>query len=141
MDEGPEIQKLDQAQNDIGWEALLNGQVLTLWKEIKHQYFLFLGKRNLCERWVQLLIQKLFDVAWDQWEHKNEVVHQTKNLVTHTEAEQLNGWIREAIRTERRLISVGDQYLFRNIMVDLAFQWTLARKKQWKRFVEIAWKG
>jgi hypothetical protein len=34
MEEGLEIQKMDQAQNDIGWEALLNGQVLTLWKEI-----------------------------------------------------------------------------------------------------------
>jgi hypothetical protein len=26
MDKGPEIQKLDQSQNGIGWEALLNGQ-------------------------------------------------------------------------------------------------------------------
>jgi hypothetical protein len=32
MDKGPEIQKLYQAQNDIGWEALLNGQVSALWK-------------------------------------------------------------------------------------------------------------
>jgi hypothetical protein len=34
MDKGPEIQKLDQSQNGIGWEALLNGQASMLWKEI-----------------------------------------------------------------------------------------------------------
>jgi hypothetical protein len=141
MDEGAEIEKLDQAQHDIGWKALLNGQVSTVWKKIQHQCFLFLGKRNSGERWVRLLIKKLRDVAWDQLEHRNEVVHKKENVVTQEEAEQLNGWIREAIRIGQGLVLAGDEYLFRNITVDLTFQWTLARKKHWKRFVETAWKA
>jgi hypothetical protein len=71
---------MDQAQNDIGWEALLNGQVSLHWKEIQHQYYIFLGKRNTGERWVRLLIEKMWDVAWDQWDHRKEVVHKQDNL-------------------------------------------------------------
>jgi restriction endonuclease len=55
--EGPGIKNVDQAQNDIRWEALLYGQVSTLWKDIQHQYFLFMGKRNSGEGWVRLSIQ------------------------------------------------------------------------------------
>jgi hypothetical protein len=129
---------LDQEHNYIGWEALLNGQVSTVWKEIQHQYYLFLVKRNSGERWVRLLIQNLWDVACNQWEHRNEVVHKTDNLVTQAEAEQLNGWIRQAIRIGQGLVLAGDQYLFHNMTVDSAFQWTLARNKYWKQFVETA---
>jgi hypothetical protein len=86
------------------------------------------GKRNSGERWVRLLIKKLWDVAWYQWDHRNEVVHKTDNLVTQAEAEQLNGWIREEIRIGQGLVLTGDQYLFHNMTVDLACQWTLARK-------------
>jgi hypothetical protein len=70
-----------------------NGQVSALWKEIEHQYFLFLGKRDSGERWVRLLIQKLWDVAWYQWEHRNEVVHKKDSVVTQEEGEQLNEWM------------------------------------------------
>jgi hypothetical protein len=76
----------------------LNGQVSTAWKEIQHQYYLFLGNRNSGERWVWLLIQKIWGVAWGQWEHRNKVVHKKETLVTHVEAYKLNGWIREEIR-------------------------------------------
>jgi hypothetical protein len=82
MDEEPNIQKLDQARNVISWKALLNGLVSTLWREIQHQYVLLLVKSNPGERWVRLLIQKLWDGAWDEWEHRNEVVRQKEYLVT-----------------------------------------------------------
>jgi hypothetical protein len=75
-DEGPSVQNLDQGHNYIGWSALLNGQVSTVWKEI-----LVPGKRNSGERWVRLLIKKIWYVTWNQWEHRNEVVHQTDNVM------------------------------------------------------------
>jgi hypothetical protein len=49
VNKGLYTQDLDQAQNDIRWEALLNGQVSTLWKCIQHQYYISLGKRNTGE--------------------------------------------------------------------------------------------
>jgi hypothetical protein len=66
-----EFEELDQAQNNKGWEALLYGQVSLHWKEIQHKYYIYLGKRNTGDRWVWLMIQKIWDVAWDHWEHRN----------------------------------------------------------------------
>jgi hypothetical protein len=121
---------LDQAQNEIGCEALLNGQVLIHWKEIQHQYYIYLGKRNTVECWVRLRIQKVWSIALDQWDHRNEVVHkQDMFIYQQAEADQLDGWIREAIWTCSGLVMEGDNYLFHNISVDAAFRWTLARKK------------
>jgi hypothetical protein len=69
----------------------LNGQVLLHWKEIQHQYYIYLGKRNTGERWVWLLVQKNWDVSWDQRDHRNEVVHNQDNLVSQAEEEQRFG--------------------------------------------------
>jgi cell division protein FtsI/penicillin-binding protein 2 len=57
----------------------------------------------------QVVNPKLWDVSWDQWEHRTEVVHQKETLVTQVEAEQLKGWIREVIWTGRALVLLGDQ--------------------------------
>jgi hypothetical protein len=100
---------------------------------------IYLGKRNTGERWVRLLIQKIWDVSWDQWDHRNGVVHKQDNLVSQAESAQLDWWIRKAIRTGSGLLMESDNYLFRNISVEAAFRWTLARNKIWKRYVEQAW--
>jgi hypothetical protein len=69
------------------------------------------------------------------------VVHKQYNLVSQAEAEQLNGWIHEAIQIGSGLVMGGENYLFCSILVDAAFKWTLARKKRRKRCVEQAWKS
>jgi hypothetical protein len=42
------------------------------------------------------------------------------------EAEQLNGWTRLASSIGKGLVLAGHQYLFHNMLVDSALQWTLA---------------
>jgi hypothetical protein len=98
-----------------------------------------LGKWNKGVRWVRLLIHNIWDVAWDKWEHINEVVHKQDNLVSQAELEQLNGWIHEAIQIGSGMVLVGDYHLFRDISVDSAFKWTFARNKRWKQYAEQAW--
>jgi hypothetical protein len=77
-------------------------------------------------------------VAWDQCGHINEVVHKQDNLGSQVEANQLNGWIHEAIRIGSGIVLVGNNYLFRNISVDAAFQWTLVRKKKMETVCETS---
>jgi hypothetical protein len=43
VDGGPEFQEVDQAQNDIGWEAFLNGKVSLNWKEMQSSILYILG--------------------------------------------------------------------------------------------------
>jgi hypothetical protein len=57
---------LERAQDTIGWDRLVFGHVSKGWKEVQQEYYAELGKRNTGERWVRLLIQKLWKTAWDQ---------------------------------------------------------------------------
>jgi hypothetical protein len=90
------------------------------------------------ERWVHLLIQKLWGVDWDQWDPRSNLVHNQENVVTQLKAAQLNGWIDGEIRTDIGLLSMGDTYFLLNLSMKTALQWTLTRK-QWKRFDEMVW--
>jgi hypothetical protein len=40
--------------------------------------------------WAVALIKKLWDTAWDMWEHRNEVLHERENLVTKSMGIHLN---------------------------------------------------
>jgi hypothetical protein len=35
---------------------------------------------------LRITIQKIWQVAWDQWEHRNAILHNSENLVTQAEA-------------------------------------------------------
>ena len=48
-----------------------------LWREIQHNYFVYLGSRRTGARWVSALVTKLWQVAWDQWDDRNGALHKT----------------------------------------------------------------
>ena len=62
-------------QDIIGWRAFIEGQLSTRWAPVQHQHFQSLSLKNTGHRWVSLLIRKLLDVAWDQWEHRCGQAH------------------------------------------------------------------
>ena len=64
----------DQAQ--IGWHAFLEGRVSKHWAVVQQAHYTSIGKKNTGQRWLSLLIRKLLDVAWDQWEHRCGQAHQ-----------------------------------------------------------------
>jgi hypothetical protein len=52
-------------------------------------YYSTKSSKNGC-RWVTELIHKLWDTAWDLWEHRNEVLHERENQVTRSMGLHLN---------------------------------------------------
>jgi hypothetical protein len=41
-----ELQELQAAQDDIGWDKFMFGNISVLWQEIQAQYFREIGKQN-----------------------------------------------------------------------------------------------
>jgi hypothetical protein len=66
-------------QEKVGWEALLEGAPAIGWREVQQAYLEWLGSRKTGERWLSALIQKLWDVAWDLWSHRNRILHDKDN--------------------------------------------------------------
>jgi hypothetical protein len=47
-----------QKQNEIGWQALLEGRPSFSWSEVQQRYYEWLGSRRSGLRWPTALIQK-----------------------------------------------------------------------------------
>ena len=71
----PTLHAAVEDQAGIGWSAFIEGRLSTYWAETQQQYFTAINSKKTGHRWVSALIKKLFEVAWDQWEHRCGVVH------------------------------------------------------------------
>jgi hypothetical protein len=64
-------------QDSIGWYQLLLGRIGRKWSDSQQRYIDSLHKKNTGRRWAISLIQKALDVAWDMWEQRNHIKHNT----------------------------------------------------------------
>ena len=54
----------------IGWKSLLEGRTALGWSEVQQRYLQWIGSRRSGLRWLTTVIQKLWDIAWDMWDHR-----------------------------------------------------------------------
>jgi hypothetical protein len=72
------LQEVVTKQDALGWQSLLEGRPAIGWREVQHRYLQWIGSRRSGLRWLTALIQKLWDIAWDTWDHRNRVLHDTE---------------------------------------------------------------
>jgi hypothetical protein len=104
-----DIQELQDAQDDIGSDKSMFENISVLWQEIQAQYFLEIGKQNSGLRWTSVLIQKIWQVTWDQWEHMNMILHNSENLVTQAEAGVITSRVQMELETGIQGLLQGDR--------------------------------
>ena len=87
-----------QNQDKVGWQSFLEGCPVKGWAEVQQRHYEWIKCQRTGERWLASLIQKVWDVAWDLWDHRNNVAHdkdssvRVKQLLKDIE-EQFNlGW-------------------------------------------------
>jgi hypothetical protein len=64
-------------QDRIGWYNLLLGRMSKKWMDAQQKYLESIGKRTTGRRWAIAIISKLWDIAWDMWQHRNHIKHNT----------------------------------------------------------------
>jgi hypothetical protein len=67
-----------QAQDLLGWKNMLECLPVKQWRATQQRYF----RRNHIDcslrRWNNIFHQQLHELAHKQWEHRNQVLHETK---------------------------------------------------------------
>lgn len=65
------------------WQNFFEGFLAHGWAEVQQAYYTWAASCRTGMWWAIALIQKLSDIAWDLWEHRNGHVHHTShdNLV------------------------------------------------------------
>jgi len=96
----PDLYQLLTKQDAIGWRACIDGLLVNEWAAVQASYFELFESRRSGKRWVGALIKKLWDTAWDMWDHRNRVVHDQETGVRAIE-------LRWAIRLQFQLGAQG----------------------------------
>jgi hypothetical protein len=76
---------LTTAQQAIGWQHIITGKFHLIWIEVQQHHFTKIGRgKKSSRRWLSQLISRIWKIAWDLWEKRNEYEHeddqQNKNL-------------------------------------------------------------
>jgi hypothetical protein len=98
-----------EAQTGIGWKNFFEGMMSQEWQEVQKFYFTRIGSKRSPKRWTSALIRKLWQIAWDLWEHRNGFVHEREaGLVS----EQINRHIQEEFQKGFQDLDTNTKILF-----------------------------
>jgi len=84
------FQALLQAQSAVGWGKFFEGWVVSQWTEQQNRYYKIIRSHRTGRCWTIAILQKLWNIAWDMWEHRNSILHKKENLVTRCMIIKLN---------------------------------------------------
>jgi hypothetical protein len=64
------------SQDAIGWlVSFLLGRLSRTWSDVQARYLESIHRRTTGRRWTIAVLEKLWDVSWDMWEHRNGIAH------------------------------------------------------------------
>ena len=124
-------------QDQLGWDSFLEGGISKYWQQAQEYYLEFTKSPRTSKRWTTSLIQKLFNVAWDQWDHRNAILHNTENKFDQAESIKVDAAIREEFRIGKNALPRADHGLFRAGATRILAR-TLTNKQRWLYFVATA---
>jgi hypothetical protein len=85
-----DFQELLQEQQNISWDRFFEGWLSSKWAMTQQQYYKRIKATRTGRRWAMAIVQKLWNTAWDLWEHRNGILHERENLVTRSIIIRLN---------------------------------------------------
>lgn len=150
------VNQLVAQQSKIGWGNFFEGMISTHWREAQCQYLTQIGSRKSSKRWATAIIRKLWQIAWDLWEHRNGFLHardtglRSQNINKIIDSEFQKGWSKldretqALFRPGRELIitkplEVREQWIKRVQMARLKMETTVQTEFQAERSVMSAW--
>ncbi len=118
------------AQDNIGWKNLLEGLAARHWLLAQQRYYLRIGSKCTGKRWILALLKLLNNMAWDQWEHRNAILHRVDQPRHHQAIRLLDDEITNEFILGRDGLQRRDHHHFRHALAPLLNK-PLAYKKSW----------
>jgi hypothetical protein len=122
----PQRTELEKHQDNIGWEIILEGALPIAWAKHQHQYYMTTGSKCSGKRWLTQLILKLWNTAWNLWEHRNNIAHAANVAL---EQDNINNELCSIMAANEYPPAAG--YLFTDRMQETMPTAHLTTKKSW----------
>jgi hypothetical protein len=84
------LDDIAEQQDDIGWLNFFEGKLAMAWEETQQQYYILIKSRRTGKRWAISLIKKLWQIAWDLWDHRNGILHKHSNPISLEDNERMD---------------------------------------------------
>ena len=88
-----------QDQLNVGTANVLNGLLSPTWARAQQEYLLSLGRRTTGTQWMSRIIRRIWQIAWDLWIHRRQVLESTDAATLPTSHISLNTLIDTAFQT------------------------------------------
>jgi hypothetical protein len=72
-------------QSAVGWKHFFEGRHHKQWQTLQEQYYSKHSISKSGKRWSRAIIIKLWDIAWDLWEHRNGIAHGKESILLSTD--------------------------------------------------------
>lgn len=125
-------------QHSIGARKLFDGWFHNNWEHLQSLYYQAIKSQKTGKRWTITIITKLWDVAWDLWDHRNSVFHQKITTSSLIDAATLNNKILH-LHTRANAISLAttDRFLL-SISLPRLYAFPRIRQLEWIYLTSLA---
>jgi predicted RNA-binding Zn-ribbon protein involved in translation (DUF1610 family) len=130
----PWLHALAEHQSQCGWKNFFEGFLVKEWRVESQAHLSRLKSKRSSKRWTSALIRKLWQVAWDLWEHRNGYLH-AKEISILTR--QLDETIAHQFELGTKGLDNNTKALFSKGLKDVQ-QKPVEIKQQWVRRVVAA---
>jgi hypothetical protein len=124
-------------QDAIGWSNFMYGWLTSKWATIQNEHYQRIGLRRNGLRWTVAIIQKLWDIAWDLWEQRNDYLHAQDNPDLLQAMAEIDNEIRQQFCRGPATLPQRTHYLFSGTVEDLLAT-SLPHRKKWLATVHKA---
>jgi hypothetical protein len=126
--------QLGLLQAELGWKHFFEGRLHHQWRQEMTKHYSNIGERKTGKRWISSLIKKLWEIAWDLWEHRNGVMHDKINgyanqSLTEKIKELWRHLLLKATPSIKHMLKEGEESILGK---------SLQQKQQWVVRVEVA---
>jgi hypothetical protein len=104
--------ELLRSQANIGWNRFFEGWLAKEWLVLQQAYYTSIRSHRSGKCRTVALITKLWNIAWDMWEHRNGILHNKDNAATEREKRAINKAVIEVFnKLQSMMLSPQDRHL------------------------------
>jgi hypothetical protein len=118
-------------QQELGWSAFVEGRLGRNWETALSDHYKKTKSKKNGKRWMTAVIRKLWEIAWDMWNQRNDIVHAVEEARTRS---QLEEDIRKEFKLGTRGLNKLVQRMFRAGVLAILRKQTVYQKG-WLRWV------
>jgi len=124
-------------QSLLGWEGVLDGWLGIQWHLQQAAFWNQWKRKKSSKRWTTELIKKLWNIAWDMWDHRNGILHNADRPRDDILDSAINDQVRQFFNHGVQAVP-RDAFMFFQRPVEEILSSSRRYKEQWVASVRAA---